>query len=93
MVISWRIGCFHGGNGCGGGRGEGNGDRDFPHGGNGGGVKYIMRVLLTIRTMVITVVLASRREARLIAALRCLVLTGAGRGDDGGRLCYKKYVR
>lgn len=69
MVISWRIGCFHGGSGCGisGGRGEVNGDRDFPHGGNGGGVKYIIRVLLTIRTMVITVVLASRREAALIA--------------------------
>lgn len=49
-------------------RSGGNGDRDFPHGGNGGGVKYIMRVLLTIRTMVMTVVLTSRREAGLIAA-------------------------
>lgn len=50
------------------GRGEGNGDRDFPHGGNGGGVKYIMRVLLTIRAMLIMVVVASLREAGLIGA-------------------------
>lgn len=48
------------------GRGEGNGGRDFPHGGNGSGVKYIMRALLTIRTMLIMVVGESLREAGLI---------------------------
>lgn len=41
------------------GRGEGNGDRDSPHGGNGSGVKYIMRVLLMIRTMLIMVLVAA----------------------------------
>lgn len=50
------------------GRGGGNGDRDFPHGGNGGGVKYIMRVLLTIRTRLIMVLVASLCEPGLIGA-------------------------
>lgn len=50
------------------GRGEGNGDRDFPRGGNGGGVKYIMAALLTIRTMLIMGVGASPRGPGLIGA-------------------------
>lgn len=58
------------------GRGEGNGDRDFPRGGNGSGVKYIMRVLLTIRAMLIMLVLAPPRKGRLMWAE--LSLAGLG---------------